>query len=701
MEFICLDIETTGLDLETCEIIEVSAVRFNREEILETYQSFVHYNQEIPEIVQHLTGIDVSMTENAPELDAIKQEILDFCQDLPIVGHNINFDINFLKKKGVPLENTLFDTLPLSHILIKDITSHSLEVLSNTFNKKYFPTHRAQDDCLANIELFWMFLKLIEEAPDRTAYLWTKILSKTNDEFSTILQKLIPAKPEQPTLAPKYYQPDKVATSANVQKVSKNITDLMSAADQNALFVTSDLTERNFKAEYTKVPDINSEICPDKFYAYLEKETISYDETILLLKLAVLFSEKNTAFKEDLNLFGEDYNYINQLTTSKYQIPESTKPYLVSHFVFFRLIANNKLPYFENIIFEELPFLEEIYVRANEKRISHNSISESNNLDSALEFRNLTNFADRIKATENAEFYDTALLDIFTFEMPEFQQFLARANEMCDIQDTKDKLADLKQNFKNYLVWIANPQQGYNREKSDLAYIGYINKNIDLQFDLEKIIQELNCTNATLATGEAINKEIEVLLPENLPDPNDPAYNNIVPSYIFEKLKNLTTQAVIISPANVQIQLLHKYLALPLNDLGINLVSQGVNASKGKILHNLENNEAPTVLLCTQYFFLRNFPSVKKLEELFITKLPMGLPNHIFYEYKKTKSQNSFMELIVPNTAQTVYQILEQAMQENPEFKSAHIMDSRLYSKSWGKSIAQNFPNNIILKSCQ
>lgn len=105
-----------------------------------------------------------------------------------------------------------------------------------------------------------------------------------------------------------------------------------------------------------------------------------------------------------------------------------------------------------------------------------------------------------------------------------------------------------------------------------------------------------------------------------------------------------------------------------MNDLeqyGITLYSQDISGSKGKILDNIENNEAPLAFMCTQYFYLRNQPKLQNLENVFVTKLPMCLPNHIFYEYKKTTVENSFMELLVPNTANTLYQIILQAKQ-NP-----------------------------------
>src|SRR5690606_7723793 len=125
----------------------------------------------------------------------------------------------------------------------------------------------------------------------------------------------------------------------------------------------------------------------------------------------------------------------------------------------------------------------------------------------------------------------------------------------------------------------------------------------------------------------------------------------------------LNKQALIISPAKIQITDLHKQLAKEFANLGITLLTQDISGSKGKILDNIENLEGPIILLCTQYFFLRNFPKLTQLKKVFITKLPMSLPNHIFYEYQKSEVQNSFMDLLVPNTANTIYQILHQAEQ--------------------------------------
>jgi DNA polymerase III epsilon subunit family exonuclease len=699
MEFICLDIETTGLDLETAEIIEVAAVRFNRTEILGSYQTFVNYTKPIPEIVEHLTGINVEMTKDAPHLHEVKQAILDFCGDAPIVGHNINFDINFLRAKGVDLQNTLFDTLPLSHILVKDIASHSLEVLCRTFNKTYFPNHRAEDDCNANIELFWLFLNKIENLPVSTSYIWNQILIKSNNQWGEILLDLIPEGQESEIPKASFLSADitqQKLEPIEFSELNLNYQEAIKSHSNDTLFITTQTTFKKLDPNsYTPLPESNSEISLTKFQNYLQKDEITYEETILLLKIAKLLNEKSPVYREDLNLFGDDYHNLNYFTEDEYRVPTSQKPYLTNHFTFFKLLAENKLISFKNIYFEDIDYAEETFVRANEKQISLSKAEfGTQNLNLALAFRELQKVATRLKATDNAEFYEATLLTNLTFNTPEITEILETIQQNSANPELKANLTDLKVNFNKYLIWI--------RENNDgIATLSYVNKNIDLDFNLERIAQTGICQNFYTVKDQSQNQTVSLQVPNDFADPNDYAFNQVCADYLFEELKDLEGQALVICPAKVIINSLHKNLALKFNALGINLLTQDIGGSKGKILSNLENNEAPSILVCTQYFFLRNYPEMKSLQKVYITKFPMSLPNHIFYEFKKSTNPNSFSELLVPSTAQTIAQIINQAKSENPALDYFRLLDTRIFTKNWGVDISNHFPNNIVLSSCQ
>jgi DNA polymerase III epsilon subunit family exonuclease len=159
--FIALDIETTGFDPIKDEPIEIAAIKFDEEKIYETLHFMVNPKKEIPEVVVHITGIRQSDVDNAPVLSEIEKDVLAFVGDLPIVGHNIGFDIGFLRAKGWTMNNPLYDTLTLSQILLPKFPSYSLETVAGSFQLTKHQTHRADDDASINAELFQILLKKI------------------------------------------------------------------------------------------------------------------------------------------------------------------------------------------------------------------------------------------------------------------------------------------------------------------------------------------------------------------------------------------------------------------------------------------------------------------------------------------------------------------------------------------------------------
>jgi DNA polymerase III epsilon subunit family exonuclease len=699
MEFVCLDIETTGLNQEENEIIEVAAVKFTETEILESYQTFVNYQKPIPVIVEHLTGITVEMTKDAPTLESVKQSILDFCGNAPIVGHNINFDINFLKEKGVVLNNTLFDTLPLSHILINGISSHSLEILCRKFCKKYQPSHRAEDDCLANIELFYIFLDKIKNQNSSCNHYWKTILEKNNSDWGKILLQLVPQGQAGQLQKPEYLALNQIeANSPILNQSAENINQIAEKLSNKDLLVISQNQETKLEQEFTKIHDQNSEISVQKFEKYLLNQEFNYQETILLLKIAKGFADQSTVHKEDLNLFGEDYNYLNQMIETEFRIPVSDKPYLINHFTYFKLLDRNLLPEFQNIYFENLPFIEETFVRSQEKRIAIYDCSNSleDDLKFSVLFRDLAKIANKIKATsENSEMGENVNVDIFTFTSDEFQQFLNNLHSETENKNIKELIENLKSNYQANFIWI-------HPTNDELASLHFIAKNVDQNFELNSILSKSPTQNIYVLNNQSNNQEIILNCTNKLPDPNAFGFNKAIKEFIFEEVKSVEGQALIIAPAKVQINDLHKNLARELDQLGITLLTQDISGSKGKILDNIENKEGPIVLLCTQYFYLRNYPKLTNLKKVFITKFPMSLPNHTYYEYKKGIVQNSFMELLVPNTANTIFQIIDQSIQDNPTSQiDYYLLDNRLTSKDWGISISNHLPNNIIVKDCQ
>ncbi|MCK4576374.1 3'-5' exonuclease, partial [candidate division WOR-3 bacterium] len=96
--FVSFDLETTGLS-DTDKIIEFGAVRVEKYEIKETYQTLINPRTHIPIDVFILTGIKRDEVMDAPNIQDVKDTIIDFIGEFPLVAHNAPFDISFLKRE--------------------------------------------------------------------------------------------------------------------------------------------------------------------------------------------------------------------------------------------------------------------------------------------------------------------------------------------------------------------------------------------------------------------------------------------------------------------------------------------------------------------------------------------------------------------------------------------------------------------------
>lgn len=93
------DLETTGLDPQTCQIIEIGMVQFYRGELEKSYNWLVDPECQIPEQVVKLTHIEQADVDGQPKFREIAQDVLKVFEGRGIVAYNISFDRSFLKTK--------------------------------------------------------------------------------------------------------------------------------------------------------------------------------------------------------------------------------------------------------------------------------------------------------------------------------------------------------------------------------------------------------------------------------------------------------------------------------------------------------------------------------------------------------------------------------------------------------------------------
>ena len=130
---VAIDIETTGLDNDREAITEIGAVKFNGDCVEDEWSSLINPNRHIPEFITGLTGIDDAMVrEVARAVRDVAHELEAFVGDVPIVGHNIRFDLGFLQKQ-IPFSfNEVIDTYELASILLPNASRYNLGALENS-----------------------------------------------------------------------------------------------------------------------------------------------------------------------------------------------------------------------------------------------------------------------------------------------------------------------------------------------------------------------------------------------------------------------------------------------------------------------------------------------------------------------------------------------------------------------------------------
>lgn len=163
---VALDIETTGLDPSRDAIIEIGAVKFKGPREVETFSTLINPRpNRLPAFVTKLTGITEAMLTHAPSLPQALPRLQAFVGDLPILGHNVRFDLAFLHKREAFTTNDVIDTFDLAAVLLPTAGRYNLGALGKQLGVGLPATHRALDDCRATVGLYRALYRLAEALP--------------------------------------------------------------------------------------------------------------------------------------------------------------------------------------------------------------------------------------------------------------------------------------------------------------------------------------------------------------------------------------------------------------------------------------------------------------------------------------------------------------------------------------------------------
>lgn len=664
MKFICLDIETTGFDPKTNSVLEIAAVKYDLNGNIDTFHTFINFQENIPSLIKKLTSITETDVKNAPTLESQIPLLENFCENLPIMGHNIQFDLNFLNANGANLQNPKLDTMPLSHMVFEDIPSFSLEILCKTFNKEYLPSHRAINDVLANIELFRIICKKHSEIP--------------KDDRNKILTLL---KTNQNPEAKVYFNLFEFTFAKHTYKeVQNNTNSEIKPPTENTIFAVDQNKVSQLKNSREVLLNPNFYIDLDSVHSAINN---SQSDFLSLLRILPKIHKHKKLHINHLNFRSDQFNQLSKFCKKDFE-DLTQNSWICSLETLFEYKKHKQLPSQTPIEILDGPYLEESFLKSQENIIKASAFEKQNDSQQVtFIFYHLSKYLHSYLGLSPEQNY-FGLLDRYGLTQKEFSDFIFELEKLELNQDLKYKVEQLKQHSKNGYVYLMLIDSNPPIIKS-ISYDLQVSKRHILEFlsgHQVKIIKSKSEQNFILQTHSLSVSQ------------KDTEYINVLSETLFESLKDIDQKAVVICPSNDNIKQIYEQLCLKFQKLGIELLAQNQSGSKGKILSNLsDDNSSPQILLCTHHFFLKFNPDLHGCTKAILTKLPIGSPSHFYYKIKEQQAENSFIEIAIPNTGNNINHICESLAQQN--INNLFCLDDRMDSTGWGKNIKRYLDKSI------
>lgn len=153
-----IDIETTGLSPNNDDIIELSGLKVRDNKVVEEFSTLVKPNKGVNSFISNLTGITNGMLSDAPKIEDVLPKLVEFIEDDTILGHNVNFDIGFIRNKlsrhlNKELNNPSLDTMFIARRVL-NLKNYKLTTIAENYDIDTKNNHRGLKDCYITYEVY-------------------------------------------------------------------------------------------------------------------------------------------------------------------------------------------------------------------------------------------------------------------------------------------------------------------------------------------------------------------------------------------------------------------------------------------------------------------------------------------------------------------------------------------------------------------
>lgn len=270
--FVVFDFETTGINLRSCEIIQIGAIKYENGKEIATFNEYVKPEHSIPPGITKLTGITDLHVCNAPDIRVVLKRFIDFIGDNVLVGYNIaSFDTTLLYDfamilYGIQVSNSYID---LRSITSNYLRKHDIKLkdVKQTTIAEYFGidttrAHQALNDCYITLECYNIVFGV--STPD------------LQFSSSSVLPTSLPTNPQR-------FNPKVVEEFE--QRVKEILQEIIVSEElpENSLYLSANVSHKGEK----KGQEVNRSICvhePDYPANSHNVDRVGKNDTFLLIK---------------------------------------------------------------------------------------------------------------------------------------------------------------------------------------------------------------------------------------------------------------------------------------------------------------------------------------------------------------------------------------------------------------------------------
>ncbi|MDD5939466.1 MAG: PolC-type DNA polymerase III [Lachnospiraceae bacterium] len=183
--YVIFDIETTGFSAERDRIIEIGAVKYEHGKKTDSFSEFINPRIPIPYRITKLTSITDEDVMHAETIETILPRFLAFCEGCVTVGHNVQFDIGFIranaKRLGLACPLTTIDTMDMARTVLPGHKSYNLDAVGKMLNVVNPHHHRAVDDAATTADIFIKLLPMFTQKGAHTLHEVNKVAEDDPD----------------------------------------------------------------------------------------------------------------------------------------------------------------------------------------------------------------------------------------------------------------------------------------------------------------------------------------------------------------------------------------------------------------------------------------------------------------------------------------------------------------------------------------